>query len=239
MANEHQPLAGKIAIVTGASRGIGLAIAKALVDSGATVAITGRDSEALKSAAKLLGSGAHVARLDVRDQAAVAAFFAEIGNRHGRIDCLINNAGVAHQNLTVEKMPFEVWQSVLATNLDALFLFTHHALALMGTGGTIVNNLSRAALNPFEGMSAYNASKAGALAFTNSLRMEVRKRGIRVTALVPGAVETDIWEQFWPDAPRDKMLSAKVVANAVLHVLSLPVGATIEQLQIGPAGGDL
>ena len=233
------PLARKVAVVTGASRGIGLAIASALVEAGAKVAITGRDPKALKSAEAKLGKNAYIAKLDVRNEAEVKTFFREVKKRFGRVNCLVNNAGVAHANLGVEKMPFDVWQSVVATNLDALFLVTHHALPLMAKGGTIVNNLSRAAVHPFEGMSAYNASKAGALAFSNSLRMEVRKRGIRVTSLIPGAIETDIWEQFWADAPRDKMLSSAQVADAVLHVLSLPPQATIEQLQIGPTSGDL
>src|SRR5207244_11823936 len=99
--------------------------------------------------------------------------------KFGWLDFLIKHDGIAHANLTVDKMPFDVWQSVMATNLDGLFLVTHHALPLMKTGGVIVNNLSRAAVHPFMGMSAYNTSKAGALAFTNSLRMEVRKQGIR------------------------------------------------------------
>ena len=232
-------LKGKTALVTGGNRGIGLAIANALVSAGAQVIITGRDAAKLRSAAKRLSTRGAALSVDVRDAQQVKNLFRDVKKRFGRLDFLINNAGIAHANLTVDKMPLEVWQSVMATNLDGLFLVTHHALPVMRNGGVIINNLSRAAIQPFMGMSAYNTSKAGALAFTNSLRMELRKRGIRVTALIPGAIETDIWEQFWADAPRDKMLGADSVARAVLHVLTLPVGATIEQLQIGPAAGDL
>jgi NAD(P)-dependent dehydrogenase (short-subunit alcohol dehydrogenase family) len=232
-------LKGKTALVTGGNRGIGLAIANALVSAGAQVIITGRDAAKLRSAAKRLSARGAALSVDVRDAQQVKNLFRDVKKRFGRLDFLINNAGVAHANLAVEKMSLDVWQSVMATNLDGLFLVTHYALPVMRNGGVIINNLSRAAVQPFMGMSAYNTSKAGALAFTNSLRMELRKRGIRVTALIPGAIETDIWEQFWADAPRDKMLGADAVARAVLHVLTLPTDATIEQLQIGPAAGDL
>jgi NAD(P)-dependent dehydrogenase (short-subunit alcohol dehydrogenase family) len=235
----NNSLKGKTALVTGATRGIGLAIANALVDAGAQVIITGRDAAKLRAAGKRLSTRGAAFSVDIRDAQEVKTLFRDVKKRFGHLDFLINNAGIAHANLTVEKMPFDVWRSVVATNLDGLFLVTHHALPLMGRGGVIVNNLSRAAVQPFLGMSAYNSTKAGALMFTNSLRMEVRKQGIRVTALVPGAIETDIWEQFWADAPRDKMLSPIEVASAVLHVLNMPPGATIEQLQIGPASGDL
>ena len=235
----RKSLKGKTALVTGGTRGIGLAIANSLVDAGAQVIITGRDAAKLRAVGKRLSSRGAAFSVDVRDPQQVKSLFRDVKKRFGNLDFLVNNAGIAHANLSVEKMPFDVWQSVMATNLDGLFLVTHYALPLMKRGGVILNNLSRAAVNPFEGMSAYNTSKAGALSFTNSLRMEVRKQGIRVTALIPGAIETDIWEQFWADAPRNKMLSPEAVAQAVLHVLTLPQEATIEQLQIGPAAGDL
>ena len=110
---------------------------------------------------------------------------------------------------------------------------------MMPTGATIVNNLSIAAVEIFEGMSAYNASKAGAMAFTRVLRQELRQKGIRVLALMPGAVNTDIWQQFWPDAPRGKMISPESVAQAVLHAVSAPPNTTIEEIRIGPAVGVL
>ena len=109
----------------------------------------------------------------------------------------------------------------------------------MRAGGTIVNNLSVAALQPFAGMAAYNASKFGALGFTKALREDLRKRGIRVVALLPGATDTDIWGQFWPEAPKEKMISARTVAQAVLHAVSVPANTLIEEIRIGPAAGVL
>jgi NAD(P)-dependent dehydrogenase (short-subunit alcohol dehydrogenase family) len=229
----------KVALVTGGSRGIGLAIAAALVEAGVTVFITGRNTRALKSAATQLGPKAIPVRCDVRDAKSVASLFREIKRRLGRLDFLINNAGTAHALLSVEEMPLETWQDVIATNLTGLFLVTHHALPLMSSGGVIINNLSIAAQQSFNGFSAYNASKRGALGFTDTLRLELRERGIRVTALIPGAVETEIWQQFWPDAPKEKMVSPATIAGMVLHILQLPENATVEQLQIGPTSGTL
>jgi short-subunit dehydrogenase len=102
-----------------------------------------------------------------------------------------------------------------------------------------VNNLSIAALQPFAGMSAYNASKFGALGFTKALREEVRKQGIRVLALIPGATKTEIWQQFWPDAPREKMISPETVAEAVLRAVSAPPEAAVEEIVIAPTAGVL
>jgi 3-oxoacyl-[acyl-carrier protein] reductase len=112
-------------------------------------------------------------------------------------------------------------------------------LPLMHPGGTIVNNLSIAAKTVFPATSAYNASKHGALGFTDSLREDLRPRGIRVICLIPGATDTDIWNQFWPDAPRSKMMSPSTIAQAVISALKLPDNATVSQLEITPTGGAL
>ena len=139
----------------------------------------------------------------------------------------------------MEKLDWEAWQRVLQINLSGLFLVTHSALPLMKAGGTIVNNLSVASKQVFKGMSAYCASKFGALGFTDTLREEVRERGIRVVALIPGAVDTEIWQQFWPEVPRERMLSPQTIAQAVLHVATLPKEAVVSELVIGPVAGTL
>lgn len=109
----------------------------------------------------------------------------------------------------------------------------------MSPGAVIVNNLSVAAHQPFTGMSAYSASKAGALALTNTLREELRGQGIRVLGLIPGAVDTDIWQQFWPEAPREKMVSTEDVARAVVLALAMPKNTSVDEIRIGPASGTL
>jgi len=120
-----------------------------------------------------------------------------------------------------------------------MFLVTQAALVMMKRGGTIVNNLSIAATRVFPGSAAYNASKHGALGLTTTLREELRPRGIRVIALLPGATNTDIWTTLWPQAPRSKMLSPETVAKAVLQAILLPANANVETLEILPTPGTL
>jgi NAD(P)-dependent dehydrogenase (short-subunit alcohol dehydrogenase family) len=217
-------------------------MAKAFAGAGYKVIITSRDDARLKQAvdeAKGSGGRAEGMVCRVSDASSVQKLFADVRRRHGSINVLVNNAGVAHELLSVDKLPLETWKQVIDTNLTGTFLVTQAALPLMNAGSTIVNNLSIAALQPFAGMSAYNASKFGALGFTKALREEVRKQGIRVLALIPGATNTEIWQQFWPDAPREKMISPETVAEAVLRAVSAPPEAAVEEIVIAPTAGVL
>jgi len=232
----------KVVVITGGGRGIGLAMARLFARSGYQVVITGRDIKRLQDAANEISkeSGPMLALMcDVRDPASVKKLFTEIKQHHSTIDVLINNAGIAHALAPADELPVETWKEVIDTNLTGTFLVTQSALPLMQAGGSIVNNLSVAALRPFEGMSAYNASKFGALGFTQALREDLRKRGIRVMAILPGATDTDIWDQFWAGAPKEKMMSAETVAEAVLHAVSAPANTSIDEIRIGPAAGVL
>lgn len=232
----------RVAVITGASRGMGLAIAEALAAAGYDVVLTGRDRAALRSAAKKVTrhqTGVLAQPCDVRDPGSVARLFAAVKKRFGRVDVLVNNAGIAHPLSTIEKLPLKTWREVVDTNLTGLFLSTRTALPLMKAGATIVNNLSVSAREVFPMFSAYTASKFGALGFTNSLREEVRGRGIRVIALLPGATHTDIWKQFWPAAPRRRMLSPASVAASLVHALGLPPSVTVEELMVAPTAGAL
>jgi NADP-dependent 3-hydroxy acid dehydrogenase YdfG len=232
----------KVAVITGGGSGIGLGMAGAFAASGYSVVITGRDAKRLQKAAAHISS--HKKKVncipcDIRDPVSVEKLFRQLSKDHPRIDVLINNAGVAHALSPADQLSVETWKDVIDTNLTGTFLVTRAALPLMRAGGTIVNNLSVAALQPFAGMSAYNASKFGALGFTYALREDLRKRGIRVLALLPGATDTEIWNQFWPGAPKEKMISAETVAQAVLHAVSAPANTAIEEIRIGPAAGVL
>jgi NAD(P)-dependent dehydrogenase (short-subunit alcohol dehydrogenase family) len=230
----------QVALVTGASRGIGLAIARTLAAKGCNLVITGRDEQALRRISRELASAKIqilVQSCEVRDPQSVDDLFRVLRRQFQRLDILINNAGIAHANLTVDKLPLTVWQDVIDTNLTGTFLVTQAALAIMKRGGTIVNNLSVAANRVFAGCSAYNASKHGALGFTSTLREELRPKGIRVIALLPGATDTDIWKILWPQAPRKKMMSPATVAEAVVNAILLPPNATVETLEILPTVG--
>jgi NAD(P)-dependent dehydrogenase (short-subunit alcohol dehydrogenase family) len=235
-------LPGQTALISGASRGIGLAIARALAEEGCNLILTSRDEKAIKKIGREL-SRKDVRVLtytcDVRDPYSVDDLFRSVRREYHRLDILINNAGIAHANLTVDKLPYPVWKDVLATNLDGTFLITQAALALIPRGGTIVNNLSIAATRVFAGSAAYNASKHGALGLTNTLREELRPRDIRVIGLFPGATDTEIWKTLWPEAPRKKMMSSGTVAKAVVNAIVLPSNTTVETLEILPSSGAL
>jgi NAD(P)-dependent dehydrogenase (short-subunit alcohol dehydrogenase family) len=194
-----------------------------------------------KASRELLGKGIRVLAYpsDVRDPHSVDDLFRHIRREFSRLDILINNAGIAHANLLIEHVPFPTWRDVFSTNVDGMFLVTQAGLSLMKRGATIVNNLSIAATRVFPGSAAYNASKHAALGFTNTLREELRPRGIRVIGLQAGATDTDIWKSLWPQAPRRKMMSPETVATAVLEAILLPANATVETIEILPSVGTL
>jgi NAD(P)-dependent dehydrogenase (short-subunit alcohol dehydrogenase family) len=241
-------LTGKCAVVTGGNRGLGLAIARALVGEGCGVLITGRDRAALLGAKKELESIAAggkaqpevlTAVCDVCDPDSVERVFATVKKRWKTLDILINNAGILQTLHPVEETPLELWRSIIDTNLTGIFLCARSAVPLMRRGATIVNNLSVAAKQIFPKIGAYNASKHGALGLTLTLREELIPRGIRVTALMPGASDTEIWNQSWPDAPREKMVDADSVAQAVLYAVLLPPNADLQELMLMPMVGTL
>jgi NAD(P)-dependent dehydrogenase (short-subunit alcohol dehydrogenase family) len=240
-------LAGRLALITGANRGIGLAIARALARQGCNLVITARDERALAKARqeleKVQPAKLHLHVLaqscDVRSPDSVDYLFALVRGIHKPLDILINNAGIAHPNLSVGELPYPTWMEVIDTNLSGLFLMTQAALAVMKRGGTIVNNLSIAAERVFPGSAAYNASKHGALGFTDTLREELRPKGIRVIALMPGATDTALWNTLWPNAPRRKMISAETVAHTLLNALLVPENTTVEEIVVMPSSGAL
>ena len=236
-------LRDKVAVITGASRGIGLAIAEAFAASECDLVLTARNVRPLRKAAETLTRSARVRVIvkscDVRDPKQVAALFAAVKQRFPRIDILVNNAGISHEMAPVPDLSVETWNEVIATNLTGTFLCSRGAIPLMNSGGVIVNNLSVAATGVFAGEAAYCASKWGAMGLTNTLREELREKGIRVVALIPGATDTEIWNQFWPEAPRSKMMRPEDVAQAVLTAVTMPNGTAVDEIRMAPASGSL
>ena len=189
-------LAGKVGLVTGASRGIGRAIAKALAAEGAMVVLAARDEARLgEVSAEIEGGGGRSSSvaLDVADRKSVDDVFGRILEAHGRLDILVNNAGITRDNLLLRMKPDE-WSDVLATNLGGTFHCTQAALRpmLKQRAGRIVNVTSVVALAGNPGQANYAASKAGVIGFTKSVAREVASRSITVNAVAPGFIETDM-----------------------------------------------
>lgn len=186
---------GKIALVTGASRGIGEAIALDLAKNGADVAINyGRDKESAgKVAEKIrdMGRKALLVQANVADAKEVQDMMEAIRKEFGHLDLLVNNAGVVRDR-TVKNMAQEEWDKVIETNLTGTFNVTKAALAIMRDNGSIVSISSVVGMNGNFGQANYAASKAGIIGFTKSLAKEVAKRNIRVNTVAPGFIETEM-----------------------------------------------
>ncbi len=233
---------GQVAVVTGGSRGIGLAIADALLDAGATVTITGRDAKHLESArAKLTAPGAgREARLlisqgDVSDPAAAAQAIATTVDRFGGLDVLVNNAGVG-VFAPVAEMTAEQWQQVIGINLGGVFHCCHAAIPELRKrgGGWIINISSLAGSNAFAGGAAYCASKAGLNSFSESLMQEVRHDGIRVSCVAPGSVGTGFGGPTGK-AVEDWKLTPDDVAQVVMDLIAHPTRSLPSRVDLRPS----
>lgn len=221
-ASDH--LKDKTAIVTGAGRGIGRAIAKRLAAAGANVTIAARTSEQLEETRGLIegaGGSALAITADVSKVDEVDRMVGEARSRFGGIDILVNNAGVAPLG-TIEQMEPETFDHLVSTNIRAVYLCSRAVWPSMasGGGGAIVNIASVAAYDAFPGFAAYGAAKAFVVAYTKSLAVEGASCGIRTYGVAPGAVETDMLRAALPDFPADQALAADEVAALVASILS-------------------
>lgn len=201
-------LSGQVAIVTGAGRGIGQAIAIALAKEGAEVVCVSKNlSHAETTAKKIheLGRTARAYNVDVADFAAVERFASEIINTCGRVDVLVNNAGITRDNLLL-KISESDWDQVLSTNLKAAFAFCRalYRQFIKQRSGRIINISSVAGISGNAGQCNYAASKAGLIGFTKSLAKELGPRGITVNAVAPGFIETDMTATL-PDEVKEKI----------------------------------
>jgi 3-oxoacyl-[acyl-carrier protein] reductase len=225
-------LTGKVSLVTGASRGIGRGIARALAAEGATVVAAARDESRLAEVVaeiQAAGGQARAIRLDVSSREVVEATIASVVEAHGRIDHLVNNAGLTRDNLLLRMKQTE-WDEVLATNLTGVFLCTQAVLRPMikQRSGRIVNVASVVGLTGNAGQANYAASKAGIIGFTKAVAREVASRNITANAVAPGFVETDMTAAM-TDKAREAIVSAiplgrvgrpEDIAGAVLFLLS-------------------
>ncbi len=224
-------LEGRVALVTGASRGIGRAIAHVLAARGAAVVAAARHDHAREVADAILAAGgrAEAVSIDVTDEAAVEAAVAATVAWGGRIDVLVNNAGIARDQLLL-RMKRDDWDAVLSTNLTAVYTCTQAAIKLMirQRAGRVVNITSVVGQAGNGGQTNYAASKAGLIGFTKALALEVASRGITVNAVAPGLIETDMTRAMTKGAhdewagriPLKRLGTPEDVASAVAFLAS-------------------
>ena len=232
-------LSGKRALVTGASKGIGLAVAHSLAVNGAAVAICSRKEEGLQAAlADLRRRGAPQVTgrvADVSSSAAVDELFAFVGKEFGGLDILVNNAGIGIFRAAGE-LSVEEWDQVIGTNLSGSFYCTREAINLFSEadGGSIINISSLAGKNPFAGGSAYNASKFGLNGLSEASMLDHRFDKVRVSYIMPGSVATEFSghkpaeEPDWKPKPED-------IAEIVLSILLMPERTLISRVEVRPA----
>jgi NAD(P)-dependent dehydrogenase (short-subunit alcohol dehydrogenase family) len=230
-------LSNKVAAVTGATKGIGYAIAESLARDGAAVAICGRSQQTVDDAAGRLSreTGSKVSGLavDVRDPAQVSRFFEFIDKTYGGLDILVNNAGLGIF-APVAEITFQAWKEVLETNLSGVFYCCKEGIPRLRQrgGGSIINISSLAGKNPFAGGAAYNASKFGLNGFSEAMMLDHRRDHIRVAYVMPGSVDTD----FSPRSGKAEWkIASEDIAEIVLSVLRMPARTTVSRIEVRPS----
>jgi NADP-dependent 3-hydroxy acid dehydrogenase YdfG len=232
-------LEGKVAWITGGGSGIGLAAGLELARAGAHVVLSGRSAETLKKAQKEVKE-AETAVLDVSDRKAVAAAAQTILKQHGRIDILVNSAGINLPQRNFRNVAIEGWDEIVAINLSGTFYPCHAVLPAMREKkqGLIINIASWFGRYPNDlGGPGYNATKRAVIALTETINIEEAANGIRASSILPGEVATPILEKRPvppPQSERVRMLQAEDLGKAVLFIATLPPRACVNELIISP-----
>lgn len=244
---DTSPLAGQVALVTGASSGIGEATAESLADAGASIALAARREAELQAVAdriRAAGSDALVVPTDVTDESAVDAMVETTVAELGSLDILVNNAGVMLLEAAVAA-DRDNWRQMVEVNLLGLMNATHAALPVMHEQGAghIVNVSSTAGRNATATASGYNATKFGVNGFTEALRQEVTEDGIRTTLIEPGIVDTELQDHIPDDEVKARLegwvdekepLTGADVANAIRYVVTQPQHVSVNELLLRP-----
>jgi NAD(P)-dependent dehydrogenase (short-subunit alcohol dehydrogenase family) len=226
-------------LITGASRGIGRAIAQKLAAPNVTLLLHGRDTVALAETCKSLQSQcAGVIKLihDLATEKGVSNLISQVGD--DPLDVVINNAGIAIVK-PFREITSEEWDQTLWVNVTAPFLLMQCLVGRMPPGSSVVNILSVAAKTGFANWSAYCMSKFALEGFFQSVREELREHRIRVINIYPAATNTEIWNDVAGNWPRDKMIAPEEVASAVAYALSQPSNVAVENITLSNAAGNL
>jgi 3-oxoacyl-[acyl-carrier protein] reductase len=226
-------------LITGASRGIGRAIAEKLAGRDVELLLHGRDTVALAQTHKIVEPQCAMVTLLIHDLATahgVSDLIAEVGRE--QIELLVNNAGIAVVKPFTEITSVE-WEQTIGVNITAPFLLTQRFAPRMPPGSSVVNILSVAAKTPFPNWSAYCMSKFALEGFSRCVREELRDRKIRVINVYPAATDTDIWSQLEGQWPRERMMDAAQVADAVAFALARPTDTLVENITLSSLVGNL
>lgn len=229
-------LGGKTAVVTGAGRGIGKAIALMLGRAGATVVASARSRDEIDATVATIreagGDGAAITA-DVTKETEVDTLFRAVGERFGQLDILVNNAGIASSGLLAE-LDVAEFDAVMATNTRGTFLCCRQAMRMMMPrhSGTIINISSVVGFRGYADQSAYAAAKHGVMGITKSLAREAQEHGVRVCAVSPGGVDTPMIRQTRPDLDASDVMAPEDIAQAVEYLLSLSSRAAVDEIYI-------
>jgi len=229
-------LAGKVAIVTGASRGIGRAISVALAQEAATVVLAARSIQQLQITAEHVikaGGTAHIVHVELTEEKSIRNLIQVTGEKLGKLDILVNNAGVTH-SAELQKTSTEDWQRCISVNARAPFILCREALPLLkkSQAAYIINVSSVVGVKGYPLQSAYTASKHALRGMTISLAEELRGSNIRVHLLCPGGVDTDMADRVRPDIAKDELIKPEEIAELVLYLVTHKGNAVVDELRI-------
>ncbi|KPK43868.1 MAG: hypothetical protein AMJ65_04645 [Phycisphaerae bacterium SG8_4] len=229
-------LAGKVAIVTGAGRGIGRAISIALAAEAATIVLAARASDTLQEAAEKVtqaGGRAHIAVTELTDEESIKGLVRDTEAQFGRLDVLVNNAGITH-SARLEETATDDWERLMWVNARAPFILCREALALLrrSPAAHIINIASVVGVKGYPLQSAYTSSKHALRGMTISLSEELRGSNVRVHLLCPGGVDTGMVARVRPDIARDELIKPEEIAELVLYLVTHKGNAVIDELHI-------
>ena len=232
----------KLALITGASRGIGRAIAIALGGQGATVICAARSVEGLEKTAQAVekaGGKAIVVPVDMGDEESIKNLVGKVADEFGKLDILVNNAGVVHSG-PLEKTPTEHWDHCMNVNARGAFILCREAIPLLRKSdrGCIVNISSVVGVKGYPNQAAYTASKHALRGMSISLANELKDEGIRVHVICPGGVDTGLIGQVRPDIKKEELIAPEEIAELVLYLVTHKGNAIIDELHIRRATSD-